>query len=114
MKYIKINTTVNLTSGIEIPSGSVVIIAEGYADVKGQVEGMIPAQIATFVYASFEAMASGKEALQGIADFSTTFQYSKLPVEAFETVPAETLLITAVFEDLALVYGESNLEIVTA
>ena len=113
MKYIKINTTVNLTSGIEIPSGSVVIIAEGYADVKAQVDGLIPAQIATFVFASFEAMASGKEALQGIADFSTTFQYSKLPVEDFETVPAETLLITAVYNDLALVYGESNLEIVT-
>ena len=113
MKYIKINTEVNLTSGIEIPSGSVVIIAEGYADVKAQVDGLIPAQIATFVYASFEAMASGKEALQGIADFSTTFQYSKLPVEDFETVPAETLLITAVYNDLALVYGESNLEIVT-
>jgi hypothetical protein len=113
MKYIKINTTVNLTSGIEIPSGSVVIIAEGYADVKAQVDGLIPAQIATFVYASFEAMVSGKEALQGIADFSTTFQYAKLPVESFETVPAETLLITAVYNDLALVYGESNLEIVT-
>jgi hypothetical protein len=114
MKYIKINTEVNLTSGIEIPSGSVVIIAEGYADVKSQVDGLIPAQIATFVFASFEAMASGKEALQGIADFNTTFQYSKLTVEAFETVPAETLLITAVYNDLALVYGESNLEIVTA
>lgn len=113
MKYIKINAPVNLTSGLVIPSGSVVIISEGYADVKSQVEGLIPAQIATFVFASFEAIVSGKEALQGIADFNTTFSYAKLPVESFETVPAETLLITAVYQDLALVYGESNLEIIT-
>lgn len=113
MKYIKIKTEVNLTSGVQIPSGSVVIIAEGYADVKAQVEGLIPAQIATFVYASIEAMVGGKQALQGIADFNTTFSYAKLPVESFETVPAETLLITAVFQDLALVYGEANIEIVT-
>lgn len=113
MKYIKINTELNLTSGIEIPSGSIVIIAEGYADVKSQVEGMIPSQIATFVYASYQAMIDGKQILQGIADFNTTFQYAKLPVESFETIPAETLLIMAVFQDLAIVYGESNIEIVT-
>jgi hypothetical protein len=113
MKYIKINTIVNLTSGVQIPSGSAVIIAEGYADVKSQVEGFIPAQIATFVYASYEAMVEGKQALQGIADFATTFSYAKLPVTSFETVPAETLLVEAVYAELALVYGESNIEIVT-
>lgn len=113
MKYIKINTEVNLTSGIQIPSGSIVIIAEGYADVKNQVEGMIPAQIGTFVYASLQAMQDGKESIQGIADFNTMFSYAKLPVESFETVPAETLLITAVYQDLALIYGEANVEIVT-
>jgi len=113
MKYIKINTTVNLTSGVEIPSGSAVIIAEGYADVKSQVEGLIPAQIGTFVYASIQAMIDGKQPIQGIADFNTTFSYAKLPVEAFETVPAETLLITAVYDDLVLVYGEANVEVIT-
>lgn len=113
MKYIKINTEVNLTSGIQIPSGSVVIIAEGYADIKAQVDGLIPAQISTFVFASFESMMAGKQALQGIADFNTTFSFSKLPVKDFETVPAETLLIQAIYQDLALVYGESNIEIVT-
>ena len=113
MKYIKINTTVNLTSGVEIPSGSAVIIAEGYADVKAQAEGLIPAQIGTFLYASYQAMLDGKQPIQGIADFDTTFNYAKLPVISFETVPAETLLITAVFQDLALIYGEENIEIVT-
>jgi hypothetical protein len=114
MKYIKINTEVNLTSGIEIPSGSVVIIAEGYADVKAKKDGMIPAQISTFVYASYEAMIDGKQIVQGIDDFQTTFSYAKLPVESFETIASETLLIMAVFQDLAIIYGESNIEIVTA
>lgn len=113
MKYIKINTTVNLTSGVQIPSGSAVIIAEGYADVKSQSEGMIPAQIGTSVYATLQAMLDGKQPIQGIADFNTTFSYALLPVTSFETVPAETLLITAVFQDLALIYGEANIEIVT-
>ncbi len=36
MQAIKLNTAVNLTSGLSIPSGSVVVIAEGYADVKSQ------------------------------------------------------------------------------
>jgi len=113
MKYIKINTEVNLTSGIQIPSGSVVIIAEGYADIKAQTEGMIPAQIATFVYASLQSMADGKQALQGIEDFDTTFKYSKLPVISFETIPAETLLVQAVYDDLAIVYGTANIEILS-
>jgi hypothetical protein len=113
MKYIKINTTVNLTSGVQIPSGSAVIITEGYADVKAQSEGFIPAQIGTSVYATIESMVEGKQPLQGIADFNTTFSYAKLPVEAFETVPAETLLITAVYDDLVLVYGEANVEIIS-
>jgi len=36
MKAIQINSNVNLTSGLSIPSGSVCVIAEGYADVKSQ------------------------------------------------------------------------------
>jgi len=44
MKAIQINTSVNLTSGLSIPSGSVVVIAEGYADVKSQKDGIIPAK----------------------------------------------------------------------
>ena len=46
--YIKINSAVNLSSGLSIPSGSVVAIAEGYADVKSEKDGIIPAQVATF------------------------------------------------------------------
>jgi hypothetical protein len=113
MKYIKINTEVNLTSGIQIPSGSAVIIAEGYADVKNTTEAGIPSQIAVFVYASIEAMAEGKAPIMGIADFPTTLTSLELSLEAYQTETAETLLIGAVAEELGKVYGPTNIEIIT-
>jgi hypothetical protein len=112
MKAIQINTSVNLTSGLSIPSGSVVVIAEGYADVKSQKDGIIPAQIATFVFASVGALAEGKAPIQGIEDFNTTFSGLELSVTAYETQPAETLLIDAIFGALNLVYPD-QVEIVT-
>jgi len=104
MKAIQINTAVNLTSGLSIPSGSVCVIAEGYADVKSQKDGVIPAQIATFVFASVEALAQGKAPIQGIEDFNTTFLNLELSVSAYETQPAEVLLINAVESALELIY----------
>ena len=104
MKAIQINTSVNLTSGLSIPSGSVCVIAEGYADVKSQKDGVIPAQIATFVFASVEALAQGKAPIQGIQDFNTTFSGLELSVADYETKSAEMLLINAVFNALDLIY----------
>lgn len=112
MKAIKINSAVNLTSGLSIPSGSVCVIAEGYADVKAQTQAnpttgksaFIPAQIATFVFASVEALAQGKAPIQGIEDFNTTFSNLELSVSTYETQPAEVLLINAVESALELIY----------
>ena len=112
MKAIQINTSVNLTSGLSIPSGSVCVIAEGYADVKSQKDGIIPAQIATFVFASVQALAEGKAPIQGIEDFNTSFSGLELSVTAYETQPAETLLIDAIFGALNLIYPD-QVEIVT-
>jgi hypothetical protein len=113
MQAIQINTLVNLTSGLTIPSGSVVVIAEGYADVKSQKDGVIPAQIATFVYASVEALAQGKAPIQGIQDFNTTFSNLELSVVSYETIPAESLLVNAVYDALATIYGPENVEQIT-
>jgi hypothetical protein len=112
MKLIQINTPVNLTSGLSIPSGSVVVIAEGYSDNKSQKDGIIPAQIATFVFASVQALAEGKSSIQGIEDFNTSFSGLELSVTAYETQPAETLLINAIFGALNLIYPD-QVEIVT-
>lgn len=113
MKAIQINTTVNLASGIAIPSGSVVVIAEGYADVKSQKDGIIPAQIATFVFASVQALAEGKAPIQGIQDFNTTFANLELSVVAYETDSAESLLVNAVYSALVAIYGAENVEQIT-
>ena len=104
MKAILINSNVNLTSGLSIPSGSVCVIAEGYADVKSQKDGVIPAQIATFVFASVEALAQGKAPIQGIQDFNTTFSNLELSVADYETLAAETLLVNAVESALEAIY----------
>jgi len=112
MKAIQINTEVNLTSGLSIPSGSVCVIAEGYADMKSQKDGFIPAQIATFVYASAQAIAEGKQPIQGIQDFNTTFSNLQLSVADYETVPAETLLVDAVYNALNAIYPD-QVEVIT-
>jgi hypothetical protein len=113
MQAIKLNTSVNLTSGLSIPSGSVVVISEGYADVKSQKDGIIPAQIATFVFASVQALAEGKAPIQGIEDFNTTFSNLELSVVSYETIPAESLLVNAVYDALVAIYGAENVEQIT-
>ena len=121
MKAIQINSNVNLTSGLSIPSGSVCVIAEGYADVKAQTQAnpttgksaFIPAQIATFVFASVEALAQGKAPIQGIQDFNTTFSNLELSVVAYETIPAESLLVNAVYDALVAIYGAENVEVIS-
>lgn len=121
MKAILINSNVNLTSGLSIPSGSIVVIAEGYADVKSQTKpnpstgqpAYIPAQIATFVFASVQALAEGKAPIQGIEDFNTTFSNLELSVVSYETIPAESLLVNAVYDALVAIYGAENVEQIT-
>lgn len=110
MKAIKILSPVNLTSGLSIPAGSIVVIAEGYADVKSTKDGFIPSQIATLVYASEQSIAEGKSPIPDIADFNPVFSSLQLSVEDYATLPAEELLINAVFNALVAVYGTDNVE----
>jgi len=113
MKAIQINSTITLTSGLTNPAGGVCVIAEGYADVKSQKDGEIPAQIATLVYASLQAYIEGKTPLQGIADFNTVLSGLNLSVSDYEALTAETLLINTVFDALAKIYSEDNLQQIT-
>ena len=110
--YIKINSAVNLSSGISIPSGSVVTIAEGYADVKSEADGIIPAQVATFLYASEAAMQGDATPVQGVADFNPVFSGLELAVADYQSKSAESLLIDAVKGALVAVYGAENVEVV--
>jgi len=110
--YIKINTFVNLSSGLSIPAGSVVTIAEGYADIKSVKDGIIPAQVATFVYASEAAYQQGLEPVSGVADFNPVFGGLKFSVSDYQTKTAEALLVTAVEGTLVTIYGAENISVV--
>jgi hypothetical protein len=110
--YIKINTSVNLSSGLSIPAGSVVTIAEGYADIKSEKEGVIPAQVATFVFASEAAYQQGLEPVSGVSDFNPVFGGLELSVSDYQTKTAEALLVTAVEGALVAIYGAENISVV--
>ena len=111
--YIKINSAVNLSSGISIPAGSVVSVAEGYLDIKGLEEGVIPAQVATFVYASESAYTNGLDPVQGVADFSPVFSGLEVAESDYNTMAAEALFVGEVREALEAIYGAENIEVVS-
>ena len=112
MKYIQINTIVNLSSGLSIPSGSICVIAEGYADIKSQKDGSIPSQVSTLVYANSEAFLNGKENVVGIADFNPVFSSLQLSFADYETKTAQDLLINAIYNQLNEIYP-NEVEIVS-
>lgn len=112
MKAIKINAKVNLQSGIQLPAGSIVVIAEGYADVKAAAEGAMPAQVATNVYASLAAIAQGKVPVQDVEDFNPVFSGLSLLVTDFETKAAELLLLDAVSAELSAIYTAAKIEVI--
>lgn len=106
MKAIQINATVNLNNGLQIPSGSVVVISEGLAQVFATKEGLIPAQIVSNVYTTKDNYETGKAPVDGnsISDFNPAMYNLELSVVSYETVTAETLLVEAVYNSLDAVY----------
>ena len=106
MKAIKINASINLNSGLQVPPGSVVVISEGLAQLFKTAGGLIPAQIATDVYTSVSNYETGKApvARSSVADFNPVRYDVKLPVAAYETQTAQDLLLTAVYMGLEQVY----------
>ena len=112
MKLIKINAPVELNSGLEIASGSVLVISEGYAAIFNESEGFIPSQVATRLYASLDAFVAKKNYITDVKSFTTTFGGLKLAVTDFQTVPTEQLLINTVKNALELVFLPENLEVI--
>jgi hypothetical protein len=106
MKAIQINAIVNLTNGLQIPSGSVAVISEGLAQVFAQKNGLIPAQIVSNVYVSKANYEEGKAPVDGnsIVDFNPAMYNLSLSVVAYQTETAENLLVEAVYDALNAVY----------
>jgi hypothetical protein len=106
MKAIQINAVVNLNNGLQIPSGSVAVISEGLAQVFLQKDGIIPAQIVSFVYTTKDNYETGKAPVDGnsISDFNPAMYNLQLSVVAYQTETAENLLVEAVYDALNAVY----------
>lgn len=106
MKAISILAVVNLTNGLQIPSGSVAVISEGLAQVFAQKNGLIPAQIVSNVYVSKSNYEEGKAPVDGnsIVDFNPAMYNLSLSVVAYQTETAENLLVEAVYDALNAVY----------
>lgn len=106
MKAIQINATVNLNNGLQIPAGSVVVIAEGLAQVFATKDGVIPAQIVSNVYTTKDNYETGKYPVDpsSISDFNPAMYNLELSVVSYQTVTAETLLVEAVYNSLDAVY----------
>lgn len=106
MKAIQINAIVNLTNGLQIPSGSVAVISEGLAQVFNQKDGLIPAQIVSSIYTSKANYEAGLAPVDGnsIADFNPAMYNLTLSVVAYQTETAENLLVEAVYDALNAVY----------
>jgi len=117
MKIIKINHTLNLKSGIEIPSGAVVVLNEVYIKSAQRTfnqdnNAVIEAQCATIAYASQEALTNGKTNLEGIEDFEPVFNKLFLLESEYATLDCEDLMIQAVKTKLAETFSVQYLEIV--
>lgn len=119
MKAIKILVPVNLNSGLETPKNTILVITEGYADIKAKNldstldEYVIPSQIANALYLNAAAVTDPDiQAITGILDFPPVFN-TNLSVTDYETMTAEDLLINGAYNALVAVYGASNVSIVS-
>jgi hypothetical protein len=48
-----------------------------------------------------------------VQDFNTTFSNLELSVVSYETIPAEALLVNAVYDALVAIYGADNVEVIS-
>jgi hypothetical protein len=110
MKAIKINTTVNTSSGIVLQSGSICLVPDAYLDFKMQNNSIVAVQIACEVYSSLDVYYQGKKPIEGIVDFSTNF--SNLLLDISDLIRIESALAELVKSELNEIYP-NQVEIVT-
>lgn len=118
MKIIKINTPLNLKSGIQIPSGAVVVLDETLLrPAKRTVIGndtVMPLDCSTLVFASQTALVTGKSNISDIADFDTVFSQLSVTVADYESEVMETVFVNAVKNALAEIFDIENVEVIDA
>ncbi len=108
MKAIKINSIINISSGITLPTGSICTLNTGNFDFNNQTNSVINSQIYVSVFPSLQAFSEGKQPIQGITDFNTCFTNILLNV----TEGIEDAVINAIYSELNEIYP-NQIEIVT-
>ncbi len=114
MKALKIKTTVSLNTGLSVASGSVLIVDEGYVNIKGirtipaiELEAekqVIPCYITCRLFKSLTSYQEGKVHIDGILDFNPTFSGLLMSVEAYTMLPTQDLIIGVLQENLEAIY----------
>ena len=112
MQVIKIKAPVNLNSGLQTPINTILIISEGYLDIKNKNNSLIPSQIATLLYLDAAAILDSREPITGVEDFQPLFK-SEITTTSYENEIAETIFIEAVYDQLIPIYTAAKLEIIT-
>jgi hypothetical protein len=110
MKAIKINSSINTSSGIVLPAGSICIIPDVYLDFKTQIFGIVNAQVNSEVYSSLDAYNQGKKPIKEITDFSTNF--SNLLLNISDLIIIETAIAEILKSELNKIYP-NQIEIIS-
>jgi hypothetical protein len=110
MKAIKINSSINISSGIVLPAGSICLIPDAYLDFKTQNNGIVNAQVNSEVYSSLDAYNQGKKPIKEITDFSTNF--SNLLLNISNLITIETAIAEIVKSELNEIYP-NQIEIIS-
>jgi hypothetical protein len=110
MKALQINTTVNTSTGFQIPAGAVVIINEFLTQQFNEKDGNIPCQINISTYINKDSYESGKSPVQTVSDYSNLIISDVTEIE-YQTVSCEELSILEV-QDVLLPLYPNNVQLI--
>jgi hypothetical protein len=108
MKAIKINSSINISSGITLPAGSICKLNTGVFDFNNENNSIINCEIAISVFSSLTAYNQGKQPIEGISDFKSSFANILLNV----TEGIEDAVINSIYSELNEIYP-NQIEIIS-
>jgi hypothetical protein len=110
MKALQINAPVNTTTGLQIPSGSVVVVNEFLTQQMNEKEGLIPCQTSISTYVNAASYEAGKAPVVTVSDYSSLIVCDVTTAE-YSTTACEALAINEVKDILLALYPDSVIEV---
>lgn len=110
MKALQINAPVNTTTGLEIPSGAVVVVNEFLTQQMYEKEGSISCQTSISTYVNAASYEAGKAPVATVADYSSLIKCD-ITTSEYSTIACEALAIAEVKDVLLALYPDSVIEI---